>query len=105
MPSSFQVWKGYRSKSLTFDGIKINEEALVHHLTSDLDLPTEAGADVRAAGSVRDLIEALSALPEPTAAASQLLAWMQGWREQRAILHVIDEHLEGGMPKFVYFDE
>ena len=106
LPSAtFQVWRGYRSKSLTFSDLKINEEMLVHHFASNLDLAVEAGADVRSAGSVRDLIDALAALSEPTAKATELLDWMQSWRDQRAALHLIDTYLEPWIPKFVFFDE
>ena len=54
---------------------------------------------------VRDLIDALSALPEPTAKSAEMLTWMTGWRDQRLNLHLIDEYLSPGLPKFVYFDE
>jgi len=103
--ATFQVWKGYRSKGLMFVDLKLNEEAVAHHLAANIDLPAEAGADVRAASSVRDLIDALSALPEPTAKSTEMLTWMTGWRDQRLNLHLIDEYLSPGLPKFVYFDE
>ena len=88
-----------------FVDLKVNEEAVAHHLVANIDLPAEAGADVRAASSVRDLIDALSALPEPTAKSAEMLTWMTGWRDQRLNLHLIDEYLSPGLPKFVYFDE
>jgi AAA domain, putative AbiEii toxin, Type IV TA system len=102
---TFQIWRGYRSTRLTYPDLKINEDAVVHHLTSGLDLPEQGGAEVRAAGTVRDLVEALTALSEPTAKASELLARISGWREQRVALHLMDQYLSPRLPKFVYFDE
>ncbi len=102
---TFQVWRGYRSAALTYSGLKLDEAIVVHHLTTGLDLPSEAGADVVAASSLHQLIEALTALPEPTTKASELLARVNAWRSQRADLRLIDAHLKPMMPKFVYFDD
>jgi hypothetical protein len=103
--TTIEVWRGYRSGGLSFSNLKINEEAVTHHLTSGLDLPEEAGAEVRAASTVRELIEALKELPEPTTEATALLTRVQAWRGERVALYLIDTHLSPAMPKFVYFDE
>ena len=52
---------------------------------------------------MRELIDALTALPEPTSQASELLGRVNAWRDRRVILHLIDEHLN--FPMFVYFDD
>ena len=75
---TFQVWRGYRSTGLTFENLKIDEAVTVRHLTSDLDLPSEAAAEVRAAPSLRQLIEVLSALPEPYSRSMALLDRIKG---------------------------
>jgi len=102
---TFQVWRGYRSTGLTYIDVKVDEGAVLRHLTAGLDLPVEAGADVLGAASVRDLIAALTALPEPTTKASELLTAITSWRDQRVVLYLIDKHLSPMMPKFVYFDD
>lgn len=103
--NTVQVWKGYRSNGLTFSDLKVDEAVVVRHLTAGLDLPAAAGADVLGANTVRELSEALSALSEPTTQASELLARITGWREQRASLYLIDTHFVPNLPKFVYFDD
>lgn len=100
-----QVWRGYRSTGLTYSNLKLDESVVAHHLTSGLDLPEEAGTDVRAASTIHDLVSALQELAEPTATATALLTRLKGWRQQRLALYVIDEHLAPALPRFVYFDE
>jgi hypothetical protein len=102
---NFQVRRGYRSASLTYLDLKVDEGVVVRHLRRDLDLPAEAGADVLAATTVRDLLEALQALSEPTSQATALLARITAWRQQRVLSYLIDEHLHPRLPKFVYFDD
>jgi hypothetical protein len=102
---TLQVWRGYRSTGLIYIDLKVDEGAVVRHLTAGLDLPTEAGSDVLGAGSIRDLIAALTALPEPTTKASELLTAVTSWRDQRVTLYLIDKHLGPMIPKFVYFDD
>ena len=102
---TFQVSKGYRSTVPSFIDLKVDEALVVRHLVSDLDLPPEAGSGVATATTVRGLIEALTALAEPTTTATSLLNRLNGWRQQRVTLHLIDEHLMPMMPTFVYFDE
>ncbi len=102
---TFQVWRGYRSTGLTFEDLKVDEAVTVRHLVSDLDLPSEAAAEARAATSLRQLIEILSALPKPSARSMELLERITAWPSQQASLHLIDEHLSTMLPKFVYFDD
>ena len=102
---TFQVSKGYRSTGLSFIDLKVDEAVAARRLVADLDLPHEGGSGVMAATSIHELIEALTALAEPTTAASMLLNRITGWRQQRLVLHLIDQHLLPMMPKFVYFDE
>lgn len=105
LSSTFTVHRGYRSTGLTFVDLKVDEHAIVRHLRDGLDLAAEAGADVMAATSVREFVEALGALPEPTSQATAILERINGWRNQRATLRLIDKHLVPKMPKFVYFDD
>ena len=102
---TFQVWRGYRSTGLTFENLKIDEAVTVRHLASDLDLPSETAAEVRSATSLRQLIEVLSSLPKPSARSMELLDRIKGWPSQQVSLHLIDEHLNAMLPKFVYFDD
>ena len=102
---TFQVWRGYRSTGLTFENLKIDEAVTVRHLTSDLDLPPEAAAEVRAASSLRQLIEVLAALPDPNSRSTALLDRIRAWPSQSVSLHLIEVHLRAMMPKFVYFDD
>jgi len=102
---TFQVWRGYRSDALTYENLKIDEAVTVRHLAADLDLPSEAGAEVRAATSLRQLVEILSSLPKPSARSMALLERIRAWPSQQVSLHIIDEHLSAMLPKFVYFDD
>lgn len=104
LSKTFLVCRGYRS-GLTFLDLKIDEGAIVRHITGGLDLPPAAGADVLGAATIGELIRALEALDEPTAKASELLERVKSWRQQRPVLRLIDAHLAPKMPRFVYFDD
>ncbi|MGA3146514.1 MAG: AAA family ATPase [Acidimicrobiales bacterium] len=102
---TFQVWRGYRSSGLTFENLKVDEAVTVRHLVSDLDLPSEAATEARAATSLRQLIEVLSSLAKPSSRSMELLHRITAWPSQQVSLHLIDEHLSAMLPKFVYFDD
>ncbi len=102
---TFQVWRGYRSTGLTFENLKIDEAVTVRHLVSDLDLPPETAAEARGATTLRQLIEVLSSVPTPTARSTALLERISRWPSQQVALHLVDRHLRGMLPKFVYFDD
>lgn len=98
----FEVVIGYRdaSKAFTFS---LNESEVVKHLRSALDLPAGAAKAIGGAKTIADLLDALSALEEPPSDATALAERIQGWREGKLELHLIDEYAEPCMPKFVYF--
>jgi hypothetical protein len=98
------VTYGYRMTARTF-GLETDEAVAVAHLRRDLDVAPEAGKPVREATTIAELIGALKDLEDPPAAAIELLAELEGWRDQRLSLHLIDEYVWPNLPLFVYFDD
>lgn len=101
---TIEVTHGYRYNARTF-GVDLDEGVAVAHLRTDLDLPAAAGKAVHSATSISELVAALRALEEPTAAATALVATIENWPEEDLELYVIRKHLAPALPKFVYFDD
>lgn len=85
-------------------GVRLDEEAVVGHLTCNLDLP--AGPQKAAQGSktVSALLEVLEGLEDPNTEAAAVVARVKKWRDSNPTLGVIDL-LRERRPKFVYFGE
>jgi hypothetical protein len=102
----FKIWKGYRSRRVSWIDLPVDESAVIRHLTDGgLDLGPDANEAISAATTLAELITALTALPEPTAKAADLLDRVNGWPGPRVLNYLVDEHLTAMLPKFVYFDD
>lgn len=100
----FMVTIGYRDKKKIFN-LSYDETAVVNNLRAPLDLPSAAAQSLSAATSVKELLQALEALPEPTASTAKLVKRLGGWREHSLGKHLIDKFANPWLPKFVYFDD
>ncbi len=100
----FTVTIGYRDTTKLFN-VPYNEAAIVDHLRSSLDLPAAATQALGAATTVRQLLDALDALPEPPSSATSLAGRIRGWRDSSLAKYIIDEYASPWMPTFVYFDD
>jgi AAA ATPase domain len=98
----FTVTVSYRSKSETFIH-EYDEEAILAHLLSHLDLGDAAAKPLKAAKTVAGLLTALNALPEPTSASQALADRLGGWRKNSVGHYLIDQYAMPLMPKFVYY--
>jgi hypothetical protein len=99
-----EVTHGYRYKARTY-GVELDEGIAVDHLRRGIDLPAAAGKGVNSAATVTELVAALRALEEPTAAATALQTAIENWPSESLQLYVIRQHLNPALPTFVYFDD
>ncbi|WP_436763147.1 ATP-dependent nuclease [Streptosporangium sp. V21-05] len=100
----FTATKGYRNDNVTITH-SYDEEAIVKHLISGLDLPKVAAEEVNATSTIAELLETLDNLEELPAAAREVASRIREWRNQGVSYHLIDEYAWPRMPKFVYFDD
>jgi len=100
----FTVTVGHRTGSKTF-GHQYDEQAIIRHLRSQLDLGAAAAQPLDAAGNVGELLAALKEMPEPNSATQKLAERISGWRNQGVGSYLIDQYALPMMPKFVYYDD
>lgn len=100
----FTLTVGYRNEAKTV-GHSYDEEAIVGHLVSQLDLGATAARPLKRAKNIAELLAALKELPEPTAATAELADRISNWRNQDIELYLIDQYAMPGMPKFVYYSD
>jgi len=100
----FTVTVGYRSGTSTFQH-HYDEEAVLGHLLSKIDLGAAAAATLRTSKTVAGLLKMLRELPEPTSATQELADRLDGWRDQRVGCYLIDKYASPLMPKFVYYSD
>lgn len=99
-----EVTHGYRFQKPTAQ-VQMDESVAVAHVRAGLDLPAAGGKQVEAARTIADLLAALEALEEPTAAATTLTTTIAGWPGRGLHGHVIAKHVGPALPRFVYFDD
>lgn len=95
--------RGYRGETSFYEQLAVDEAVVVQHLTAPLDLPSAGGAAVGTATTIHQLVEALTELEEPPAAAAALLARLQGWPTGGLRQHIAQTYLAVWQPRFVYF--
>lgn len=98
----FTVTAGHRTRTKTFEH-KYDEEAILGHLRSQLDLGAAAAGPLKAAKNAAGLLAALNELPEPTSATKELADRIGGWRNHGIGCYLIDKYAMPMMPKFVYY--
>jgi hypothetical protein len=84
--------------------IKLDQSAVVSHLTRDIELPASEQTKLDKVATVAALLELLSTVETATAAVSETIETIQGWRKSDPELAAIDA-LNKRRPKFVYFDD
>lgn len=97
------VKKGYGSGTTYISGY--NEAAAVTHMAASLELPSAAEKSVNAAKDFKSLLAGLKEVPEPHSTVTELIGEIEGWRDQRFALHLIDTYLSPWLPRFFYFDD
>jgi len=94
--------KNYANRSTW--GLSTDETVVVKHLISKAQLDAAVKAEAAKVTTVEELQALLSALAEPSAAATQVLAtisrWTGGFRQV-----IADRYLDAWAPRFFYFDE
>ena len=98
------VSKYFRSSS-SYHSHDLDEPAIVAHLLSGVELTASAGAQAKAATTVKGLLKALKALEEPPTAATELIKRIEEWRDRDVAKYVIDEYDKRFKPNFVYFGD
>jgi AAA ATPase domain len=98
----FTVTVGHRTRNRTI-AHEYDEEAILGHLLSELDLGAAAAQPLKAARNATELLAALKELPEPNSASQELASRISGWRNQSVGCYLIDQYALPMMPKFVYY--
>lgn len=101
--SQVSVKTGYNYTGTTWT-IKVDQSAVVSHLTRDIELPASEQTKLDKVATVAALLELLSTVETATAAVSETIETIQGWRKSDPELAAIDA-LNKRRPKFVYFDD
>ncbi|TMR06945.1 hypothetical protein ETD83_02730 [Actinomadura soli] len=79
--------------------------AIVRHLRDELGLVLDASPELADATSMAQFRKAIEAIDEPPGTVREMIRWIRVWRDQSIDCHLIDEHLHGMPPKFVYFSD
>lgn len=102
--NTITVTTGYNYNGKSNWNVKINEDKVLTHLRSPLELAPADQSRIDEAGTVTELVDALSSIEAPSSAVHETLAKVSSWRESRPVLAAIDS-LFKRRPKFVYFDD
>jgi predicted ATPase len=97
------VKKGYGSGTTYISGY--NEAAAVTHMVASLELPSAVAKTVNTAKDFKSLLAGLKEVPEPHSTVTELIDEIEGWRDQRFALHLIDTYFSPWLPRFFYFDD
>lgn len=82
-----------------------NVERAVEHLTAGLDLPPADKQPVQAAGTIPELMDALTAVKEPHQSVSDLIARLASWHDLSLGVYLVDSYLDEWLPRFFYFSD
>ncbi|HSX66182.1 ATP-dependent nuclease [Nocardioides sp.] len=97
------VTKGYGS-GISYD-LPRHEEVAVAHKVSALQLPADTAKVAAGSETFADLLDILSKVEEPHSTVKELIAEIEGWRDQNLARHIIDDYLHPWLPRFFYFDD
>jgi AAA ATPase-like protein/putative AbiEii toxin of type IV toxin-antitoxin system len=97
------VVKGYDGRRRYISSYSI--EKAVEHLTSGIEASAADKQAIHAAGSIRDLAIALRAIEEPHPSVGELIARLDSWRDQSIGVYLVDNYLDGWLPRFFYFSD
>ncbi|MFC3299310.1 hypothetical protein FJV46_14620 [Arthrobacter agilis] len=95
---------GYRYEGVSTWDVQIDQAVAVEHLREGLDLPQATQQLANQATTVPALTQILEGMEAPTAAVTQVLTVVEGWRNNDLQLAVIDS-LAADRPRFVYFGD
>ena len=77
----------------------------IGHLISTLELAAPDRQAVEAATTIPALVEALKAISLPHSSVTELIEWIESWREPALGVHLVDRYFEGWLPRFFYFSD
>ncbi len=95
--------KGYDNK-LRWE-MDVDDHALVQHTVRDAGLPNEILTLAESIDTMEELEEMLRSIPERPAAVDALLSDIAMRFRKETERGIVEEHLNGLLPKFVYFDD
>jgi len=77
----------------------------IGHLISRLEMTAPDRQAVEATTTIPELVEALKAVTQPDSSVTELIAWIESWRDQSLGVYLVDRYFEGWLPTFFYFSE
>jgi hypothetical protein len=97
------VVKGYDGRRRYISSYAV--EKAIEHLTAGLELPATDKQAVQGAATIPELIAALTAVIGPHPSVSELLGRLDTWRDHSLGVYLVDNYLDGWLPRFFYFSD
>jgi hypothetical protein len=97
------VVKGYDGRR-RYRSAYVVEKAIAH-LTAGLDVAETDRQAIDAAGTMRELLDALLAITAPHSSVVELIARLEAWHEASLGVYLVDRYLDHWLPRFFYFSD
>jgi hypothetical protein len=97
------VVKGYDGRRRYISSYAV--EKAIEHLTSGLELTAAEKQAVQASATLPDLIAALTAVVGPHVSVTELISRLGTWRDHSLGVYLVDNYLDGWLPRFFYFSD
>jgi hypothetical protein len=77
----------------------------IEHLTAGLEVSAADQQSVQAAGTIPELMAALTAIKEPDPTVTALIARFESWPDLSLGVYLVDNYLDEWLPRFFYFSD
>jgi AAA ATPase-like protein len=77
----------------------------IGHLISRIEVSAPDKQAVEAVTTIAELLDALKAIAAPHSSVTEMISWIESWREQSLGVHLVDTYFEGWLPRFFYFSD
>ena len=82
-----------------------NVEKAIGHLTAPVEAPVADKQAAQATTTIAELMSALTAISDPHASVSDLIARLESWHDLSLGVYLVDNYLDQWLPKFFYFSD